>query len=513
MANEKTTELLRLKLASGLLTPDDVRDMSDQQIVELKSSTAYRSTMATMVASESDAAKREVVFDGSTEHRDRMGDVVRVHGRKGGAGWQVAQYLAAGGPFLWAHDSSAPPVGQAVKVWKGKSARDPKVNALKFRIRFEEDSDYPFANLVGNMFLRGKMTGSSVGFSIVRAERPTSASEREKVGLGPNGIEVTEADLIELSGTPTPANPFALATSTRSVGDVAQSVDRAIRDALDDLVAEGHVSKAAAREFTSRYPLGPEDAILRLRSRVRGFVDFGMKSVDESRVSDESEEGYMSEDDEVMSESCKDCGRTLLSESMSSRMLVESCEQCGRIVVVDDEGKSESTTDDEDGYEDSEEEEESKAEPMSDEDEDEDEDDIPGAGGEGSPMKSQGGNLIVPKQYVDRIRQAFESVNSLAADLDDLLDAFGIEDPQPDPNDGMDAQRQHADLQEGITMILEEMRAMRSISSQAEGGEGVSEETDDPEPNADGVERASVEKMEDVDQLLRDIRSAVSKTP
>ena len=72
---------------------------------------------------------------------------------------------------------------------------------------------------------------------------------------------------------------------------------------------------------------------------------------------------------------------------------------------------------------------------------------------------------------------------------------------------------EHADLQEGITMILEEMRAMRSISSQAEGGEGVSEETDDPEPNADGVERASVEKMEDVDQLLRDIRSAVSQTP
>jgi hypothetical protein len=512
MANENTTELLRMKLASGLLTPDDVRGMSDHQIVELKSSTAYRSTMATMVPSESDAAKREVVFDGSTEHRDRMGDVVRVHGRKGGAGWQVAQYLAAGGPFLWAHDSSAPPVGQAVKVWKGKSARDPNVNALKFRIRFEENSDYPFANLVGNMFLRGKMTGSSVGFSIVRAERPTSASEREKVGLGPNGIEVTEADLIELSGTPTPANPFALATSTRSVGDVAQSVDRAIRNALDDLVAEGHVSKAAAREFTSRYPLGPEDAVLRLRSRVRSFVDFGMKSADEPRVPDEPEQRSVSEDDEVMSESCKDCGRTLLSESMSSRMLVESCEQCGRIVVVDDDEKSESTTDDEDGYEDSEEEEESKAEPMTEEDEDEDSE-SEGDDAAGSPMKSRSGNLIVPKQYVDRIRLAFESVNSLAADLDDLLDAFGIEDPQPDPNDGMDAQRQHADLQEGITMILEEMRAMRSISSQAEGGEGVSAETDDPEPNADGVERASAEKTEDVDQLLRDIRSAVSQTP
>jgi hypothetical protein len=272
MRTARNLDDLRLRLAGGLLTPDDCRSLSSDEVLDLKSSVRYRSTLGVVDEKASRSSERTVVFDGSTEHRDRMGDVVRVHGRKGGKGWQVGRYLDAGAPFLWAHDASAPPVGQATRVWRGKSSRDPAIPALKFRVSFHESREYPFAGVVGGLFLSGKMKGSSVGFVVAKAERYASQKEREKAGLGPNGIEVTEADLLELSGTPTPANPFALATAEKSLEG---GIERAIDDALEGLVADRVLSRAQVREFRRAYPLGPVDAADRLRARVRGFVDFG----------------------------------------------------------------------------------------------------------------------------------------------------------------------------------------------------------------------------------------------
>ena len=488
----KTQKLddLRLKYAGGILTPEDVRGLEADEVLDLKASARYRSTIASIDKAASTADT--VVFDGSTEHRDRMGDVVRVHGRKGGKGWQTKNYERAGSPFLWAHDSSAPPVGRAVKLWRGKSSLDPAVPALKFQIEFHEDRDFPFANLVARLFKSRKMTGSSVGFVIAKSERYGSATEREAAGLGPMGIEITEADLLELSGTPTPANPFALATDGKSAKG---GLERVIDEALKDLAAEGGFSETQIREFRSTYPLGPDDAASRLRSRVRGFVDFG--------------------------------GLTLPEGESVAEIAAKAAE-----AIEKGSGPKPPKPEDEPeqkppgvGYDD-------------DEDEDEGKGKGKGKGKPKRPRKSADGDLIVPKAMAQRFADGLAALQALAADADDLLDLLegrAIEEPAPaaDPEKSAGAAQPSEPAPETsakdstetlgtlILSLVGELRADREERRHAEGGAAASEkDAGRPTPETDGEAQKATTAPEEmvlgdeaVDSCIRSVRQARTSTP
>jgi len=470
---------LRLKYAGGILTPEDVRGLEVDEVLDLKSSARYRSSIASIDKAASTA--ETVVFDGSTEHKDRMGDVVRVHGRKGGKGWQTKNYERAGSPFLWAHDSSAPPVGRAVKLWRGKSSIDPAVPALKFQIEFHEDRDFPFANLVGRLFKSRRMTGSSVGFVIAKSERYGNPAEREAAGLGPMGIEITEADLLELSGTPTPANPFALAADGKSAKG---GLERVIDEALKDLAAEGGFSETQIREFRSTYPLGPDDAAERLRSRVRGFVDFGGLPVIDAA----------SQVKEIATRAAEGAEEPAPAEKGSGP----------KPPKPDDEPEEEPKGE---GYD--------------------DEEDKPKR-----PTKTADGDLVIPKAFLARFTDAAAAIQTLSAELDDVLDVLEGHAPEPDgeksggsdqtgePEAETKDESSTQTLADSILALVEELRVEREARDNANGGAVASEkDAEKPTPELDGEAHKATETSEGqafekgaVESCLQSVRKARTPT-
>lgn len=576
MSNTHPMDELRLRLAAGILTADDCKGMSTDDVLSLKESTRYRSSFGVVDSKQTDAKNRSITIDGSTEHRDRMGDVVRVYGRKGGKGWQTDRYMAAGGPFLWAHDATAPPVGQTQRIWRGKAASDNGVNALKFRVGFEEDRDFPFANLVGKLFLSGRMKGTSVGFVIGKAERYSTQEEREKAGLGPNGIEVTEADLLELSGTPTPANPFALATAGKSINPL-EGVERAIEEALDGLVQEGQLTPAQVRGFREQYALGPDDAQQRVKARVRGFVDFGglelpdpasgvdalLRAAEDSaelvervkpdglkpgefaswnssggrargRVERIERDGTINvpdsdftvsgtaEDPAALLRVYGDNGKptdTLVAHKLSALTKIEpieaeeeermthgaDVEQRGRGRRKPEEGKPKIQEEDdpenpEEQPEDEQEEGMDKPKPK-------------------RPRKTMEGELVIPKQYVERFRSLWDAVSTLQTELEDVLDVMDGDEPiaQEDTPTAENGEEKAgmADLLTAMSGLVAELRASRVQPDHTVSGPAAAEKAaNEQDPMADGQQRA-VEADEailrgEIESLLSGVRLATS---
>lgn len=139
-----------------------------------------------------EVAPRVLEFIGSTETKDRQGDIVRANG------WNLKNYKK--NPiFMWAHDYSQPPIGKAVKVWV-------KDNQLMFHIEFADKDTYEFADTIYRLYKGGFLKATSVGFSPLNWEGKSGEDDMPRWG----GNIFTEQELLELSGCPVPANPDAL---------------------------------------------------------------------------------------------------------------------------------------------------------------------------------------------------------------------------------------------------------------------------------------------------------------
>lgn len=125
-----------------------------------------------------DAGTFEVII--STADQDRQGEIVEQNG------WDLRHYLK--NPIvLWAHDYSSLPIGVAddVKVVEGK---------LVATGRFASMEANPFAQQVRKLYDQGIIKTTSVGFIAKRME----------------GNKIMEAELLEFSFVPVPANPYAI---------------------------------------------------------------------------------------------------------------------------------------------------------------------------------------------------------------------------------------------------------------------------------------------------------------
>lgn len=134
------------------------------------------------------------------EATDRHGDIVRVNGA------MLDNYKK--NPIMQpSHNSSLTPIGNTLRIKINKGEK----NITALGLFADERTDTSgVSDLYFRMAQSGFMRACSIGFSPLEAYRPSTESERTKLGLGQYGIEYKKWDLLEWSPCSVPANPGAL---------------------------------------------------------------------------------------------------------------------------------------------------------------------------------------------------------------------------------------------------------------------------------------------------------------
>jgi HK97 family phage prohead protease len=154
-------------------------------------------------------ADRTLRFCFSDDRVDRMGDTIDA------AGWDISDF-ERNPVALWAHDSSAPPIGGAANV--GVEGR-----RLMGNITFAPPETYAFADTVYRLVVGKFIRAVSVGFMPVKYRFCDPDDDR------PGGIDFLEQSLLEISVCPVPANPNALAEARRKGIDTRPLIEWAER--------------------------------------------------------------------------------------------------------------------------------------------------------------------------------------------------------------------------------------------------------------------------------------------
>ncbi len=154
-------------------------------------------------------AERTLRFCFSDGSVDRMNDTIAA------AGWDLADF-SANPVALWAHDSSAPPIGSARNVGV-------EGDRLLGDIEFAPPETYAFADTIYRLVLGKFLRAVSVGFLPTRYAFVENDPER---GFG---IDFLEQALLEISVCPVPANPNALQEARRKGIDTRPLVEWAER--------------------------------------------------------------------------------------------------------------------------------------------------------------------------------------------------------------------------------------------------------------------------------------------
>ena len=134
-----------------------------------------------------DGDSHQLTFSISTDDVDRERDILSVDG------WNTTDFIKTGGPVLWAHDYSAPPIGRTIKIWT-------EDHALKATAEFTSADLNPFGDMIYRMYLGKFIKSVSVGF------QPDEYSYDEQR----RGVNYKRQSLLEFSAVPVPANPSAL---------------------------------------------------------------------------------------------------------------------------------------------------------------------------------------------------------------------------------------------------------------------------------------------------------------
>ena len=140
---------------------------------------------------------RTLEIAGSTEDKDRLGDIIRA------SGWQLAHFKK-NPVFMWAHRYNDPPIGKATKVWVDKETKH-----LMFRVEFAGQEIYEFADTIFKLYKGGFLHATSVGFIPLDWEGKDEEHPYPKW----EGNDFTKQELLELSAVPVPANANALVTA------------------------------------------------------------------------------------------------------------------------------------------------------------------------------------------------------------------------------------------------------------------------------------------------------------
>lgn len=152
-----------------------------------------------------DEVARTVSFVASTEAVDRVGDSIKTDG------WRLDNYK--NNPVvLFAHDSDDLPVGKAVSIKVvGKE--------LLVTVLFASKEANPLAENVFQLIKEGCLNAVSVGFIPIRWEWVDDTE------AGRFGMDIMEAELLEVSIVPVPAHPDALVQASMKGLDASMMPD------------------------------------------------------------------------------------------------------------------------------------------------------------------------------------------------------------------------------------------------------------------------------------------------
>lgn len=283
-----TLRELELKIAAGTATIEDFQAFEAADVHRIKSTlpVLYRAAAPLAVNDLVDVAsitvpanpeERVIELVANAQLVDRMGDLIVSSPadceKYGGKGWEMTNFMAAGGPYLWSHDPRLPAVGKVVGhevkrvPVQVEGEGEKRVWALVCRVQFFADDRFGPLAVPAYMLTRAGITASSVGFLPKVYHRIEDEKERGKLGLGPWGAVLPWNELLELSKAQVPANPWSVGT-----GKAAGESEKRIVDTLKRWVAEGKLAESLAGDFVRTFPLGERDAAERLAAKVRGFL-------------------------------------------------------------------------------------------------------------------------------------------------------------------------------------------------------------------------------------------------
>lgn len=174
--------------------------------------------------------ERTIDFVISTERVDRMGDIISLKG------WQLKEFRK-NPVVLFGHNSSIPPIGKALKVWKTD-------NELRALAQFMDIDISPFADSVFRMYKQKFLKAVSVGFIPKEWEIIEDEDEDEWFPA----FKFLKQELLEFSAVPIPANPDAI-MDAKSAGIDIQPIKGWAEEVLDNWdVPEGLIFGMATRK-------------------------------------------------------------------------------------------------------------------------------------------------------------------------------------------------------------------------------------------------------------------------
>jgi HK97 family phage prohead protease len=130
------------------------------------------------------------------------------------SGWDLDAFKS-NPVFLWAHDSSSPPVGRVTSVVKS-GAR------LLGTVEYADADTYPFADTIFRLTKGKFLNATSVSWLPIEWKHSTDRSR-------PGGIDFLKQELLEVSAVPVPALKTALVTARGQGIDTAPIFDWATR--------------------------------------------------------------------------------------------------------------------------------------------------------------------------------------------------------------------------------------------------------------------------------------------
>lgn len=172
-----------------------------------------------------DTKARTIEFVASTSAVDRYGDSIDQ------SGWDTKNF-ERNPIFLWSHRSSDPPVGKVIALSKGAS--------LIAKVEFATNV-YPFAKTIFDLYAGGFLQAVSVGFLPTESEPLIDDTGRQ------SGQRFLKQELLEISATPVPANPQALARAVRR-GIISRDQRRSLENPVSDAELFERFCQALDRE-------------------------------------------------------------------------------------------------------------------------------------------------------------------------------------------------------------------------------------------------------------------------
>lgn len=164
---------------------------------------------------------RTLTFIASTEAVARDGDIILA------TAWEDGLDQFRLNPvILWAHTYGMP-IGRSIEeriILDG----EPR---LEIDVEFAGENVNPLAPQVYEAYQSGFLHAVSVGFMVKSFDTPDD-ERREELELGPSGIIITQAELLEVSAVPVPADPAALISQGMRVPEEMREILARMRGSI-----------------------------------------------------------------------------------------------------------------------------------------------------------------------------------------------------------------------------------------------------------------------------------------